>query len=255
MGIELYTLGTQISKCAFSSSHKIPHCSCTGENRWKQPHTCPEVKWWKMKEELPPLHCSLDRLSAPGCWTNFTEMANTGTACHPCWDLSRVPARWERGHCQHHTTGSKHQREVRAARPWPEPDCPGPAAPSASKLLTVIKRCPTDTRSTEQTSGPYVTHSPWQWLSKHEVEHVWFFVARIVSTKKVRKRVDRQLRKAGFKFLVYHRVFVWPQWSCLFPARLSNISVGGAEEKYMKNQEVSGYTGVPKSSRLAYLYI
>lgn len=36
------------------------------------------------------------------------------------------------------------------------------------------------------------------------------FVARKVSTKKVRKRVDRQLRKAGFKFLLYQRFCVTP---------------------------------------------
>lgn len=106
----------------------------------------------------------------------------------------------------------------------------------------------TDLRSICDTQPVTVTKQAWSGACL-------IFVARIVSTKNVRKRVDRQLRKAGFKFLVYHRVFVWPQWSCLFPARLSNISVGGAEEKYMKNQEVSGYTGVPKSSRLAYLYI
>lgn len=68
------------------------------------------------------------------------------------------------------------------------------------------------------------------------------FCSKKSELKKVRKkRVVGELRKPGFKFLVYHRVSVWPRSSCLFPVRLSNSSVGGAEEKYIKDWEVSGY--------------
>lgn len=55
-----------------------------------------------------------------------------------------------------------------------------------------------------------------------------------------KNRVVGELRKPEFKFLVYHRVSVWPQLSCLFPARLSNSFVGGAGEKYVKDREVFG---------------
>lgn len=69
--------------------------------------------------------------------------------------LKHILSPSQTGHCEHHTTASKHQT-------LGEPDCPGPAAPSASKVLTAVKRCPMDTRRTEQTSRLYVTHSPRQ---------------------------------------------------------------------------------------------
>lgn len=228
-----------MSNFAFFSSHKIPRCLCTRENRWKQPHTCPEVKCWKMKEEPPAPHCSLDRLSAPGFWTNFREMANTQTTFHPCWNTSCLPA--SRGHCptSHHGLkapegGQGGQTPGRAWLSWPCCPFSFQSVDGHKKVSHRHQEYRRDLRSVCDTQTMTTTKQARSGAGL-------IFVVGKVSTKKVGKRVDRQLGKAGFKFLVYHRVFVWPQWSCLFPAHLSNRSVGGAEEKYIKKQEVSGY--------------
>lgn len=176
-----------MSKSACLSSHKVPRCLCTGENRWKQPPTCPEVKCWKMKEEPPSFHYSLDKTVSRWLWTNFTEMANPERTCHPC--CNTAVSQPDRNMDTANITAQAQSTRRRWGQPGPGwawlswPSCPFSfqSVDCHKKVSHGHQEYRTDLRSVCDTQPMTATKQAWSGACL-------IFVVRKVSTKKSRKK-------------------------------------------------------------------
>lgn len=99
---------------------------------------------------------------------------------------------------------------------------------------------PTESRAAEQTLGAASNTHAMPTAKQALSDARLTFAVRKASLKKYEKERSGSWGSQGSSSRSTTE-FWWPGTSCLFPARLSNSSVGGAEEKYVKDWEVFGY--------------